>query len=146
MADRPILAMPHPERRQPTVGQPPRERISVVDAARQAIRFGPKFERLEKVLSTPDLLGELRDDPSAIIPERALVFEVASEIADFNRAVRGVPSLEFLGEGEGQTAPNEDFYMLDNHGTRIDDKIVPLRFYFTLPDQTALRELVSLWR
>jgi hypothetical protein len=88
MADRPLLAMPRPERRAPAAGQPPRERIPSVDAVRQAERLGAKFDRLERALGDPDALGELRDDPSAIVPERALVFEIASEVVDFYRGAR----------------------------------------------------------
>ena len=130
----------------PPAGRPPREKIPSADAEHQAGRLGPKFERLERALGDPDALGELRDDPSAIVPERALVFEVASEVADFYRAVRGVPGLEFLGEDEGDAAPDNDFYMQDKEGDPRDDKRVPRRFYFTIPDRTALRELVSLWQ
>ena len=146
MAERPLLAMPRPERRAPPAARPPREKIPPASAGRQAGRLGPKFERLERVLGDPDVLAELRNDPSAIVPERALVFEVASEIADFYRAVRGVPGLEFLGEDEGDAAPDEDFYVPDNDGAPRDDKRVPRRFYFTIPDRAALRELVSLWQ
>ena len=138
--------MPRPERRAPPAGRPPRESILPAAANRQAGRLGPKFERLEQALGDPDALAELRDDPSAIVPERALVFEVASEVADFYRAVRGVPGLEFLGEDEGDAAPDEDFYVPDKDGNPKDDKRVPRRFYFTIPDRTALGELVSLWR
>ena len=146
MAERPLLAMP-PPKRHAAAGRPfPRKDIPPADTDRQARRLGPKFERLEQVLSDPDALSELRDDPNAIVPERALVFEVASEIADFYRAVRSVPGLKFLGEGEGETAPDEDFHVLDKYGEPRDDKPVPRRFYFTIPDQTALRQLVSLWQ
>ncbi len=116
MAERPLLAMPRPERRASPAGRPRQETIHSADARRQASRLGPKFERLERSPGDPDALGELRNDPSAIVPERALVFEVASEVADFYRAVRGVPGLEFLGEDEGDDAPNEDFYLQDRHG------------------------------
>ena len=146
MAERPLLAMPRPTRRAPPAGRPPRENIPSAGGGRQAGRLGPKFERLERALGDPDVLGELRDDPSAIVPERALVFEVASEVADFYRAVRGVPGLEFLGEDEGDAAPDEDFFVPDRNGKPREDKRVPRRFYFTIPDQTALRELVSLWQ
>lgn len=146
MAERPLLAMTRPERRAPPAGRAPRENIPSADAGRQAGRLGPKFDRLERALGDPDALGELRDDPSAIVPERALVFEVASEVADFYRAVRGVPGLEFLGEDEGDAAPDEDFYVPDKDGDPRDDKRVPRRFYFTIPDRTALSELVSLWQ
>ena len=147
MAERPLLAMPPPDRRVPSPSRSfPRENIPPADIGRQVRRLGPKFERMEQVLGDPDALGDLRDDPFAIVPERALVFEVASKVADFYRAVRGVPGLEFLGEDEGDVAPDEDFYVLDKDGEPRDDKLVPRRFYFTIPDQTALGELVSLWK
>lgn len=146
MADRPLLTMPRPERRTPSAGWRPIERIPSTDAGRQAGRLGPKFSRLESALGDPKVLGELRDDPSAIVPERALVFEVASEVVDFYRAVRGIPGLEFLGEDEGDAAPDEDFYIPDKDGVPRADKRVPRRFFFTISDQTALRELVSLWK
>ena len=146
MAERPLLAMPRPERRAPPAGRPPRESIPAADPARQAGRVGPKFTRLAETLGDPQALRELRDDPSAIVPERALVFEVASEVVDFYRAVRGVPGLEFLGEDEGDAVPDEDFFIPGRDGAPREDKRVPRRFYFTIPDQTALRELVSLWQ
>lgn len=146
MAERPVLAMPRPDRRVPEAGRPPMENVPPAGAASQAGRLGPKFERLELALGDPDALAELRDDPSAIVPERALVFEVASTVADFYRAVRGVPGLEFLGEDEGDAAPDEDFFIPDKNGKPRENKRVPRRFYFTIPDQRALRELVSLWK
>ena len=146
MAERPLLAMPRPERQTPTAGRWPIESIPAADPTRQAGRVGPKFTRLAETLGDPQALGDLRDDPSAIVPERALVFEVASEVVDFYRAARGVPSLEFLGEDEGDAVPDEDFFIPGRDGAPREDKRVPRRFYFTIPDQTALRELLSLWQ
>ena len=146
MAERPLLAMPKPERRTPTPGRPPIDNVPQAEPARQAARIGPKFRRLEDSLADPQALAELRDDPAAIVPERALVFEVASDVVNFYQAVRGIPGLEFLGEDEGDAAPDEDFFIPDEEGRPREDKRVPRRFYFTIPDQAALRELVSLWR
>ena len=146
VAERPLLAMPRPESRTPLPGRPPREKVSSAKRERQAARMGPKFQHLEQSLANPQLLAELRDDPGAIVPERALVFEVASDIVDFYQAIRGVPGLEFLGEDEGDASPDEDFFILDDNGQPTADKPVPRHFYFTIPDQTALKELVSLWR
>lgn len=146
MAERPLLAMPRPERRAPQPGRPPMETIRPVEPDRQTVRVGPKFDRLEQSLPDPQALAELRDDPTAIVPERALVFEVASGVVDFYRAVRGVPGLEFLGEDEGEAAPDEDFYVPDKEGDPRPDRTVPRRFYFTIPDRAALEQLVSLWR
>ena len=116
MANRPILAMPTPRRVTLQPNQPPRENVHSADKGRQTARIGPIFERLEKTLSYPYLLDELRVDPSAIVPERALVFEITSDFVNFYRAMRDVEGFEFLGEDEGDAERDEDFYILDAHG------------------------------
>jgi hypothetical protein len=140
MAERPLLALPRPTKERPRTSGFPRETVEGIPAERQAQRLGPKFDRLSRVLPEPAQLAELRNDPSAIVPERALVFEVTGSTTDFYRAVRGVPGLEFLGEDEGDVPPTEDFSVAGK-----PEKDVPVRFYFTIPDERALHELVSLW-
>jgi len=120
--------MPRPERTEPNAGRPPRENIPAANTRRQAARVGPKFQRLEDSLRDPQALAQLRDDPAAIVPERALVFEVASDVVNFYQAVRGVPGLEFLGEDEGEAAPDEDFFVPDKDGRPREDKRVPRRW------------------
>ena len=144
MAEHPLLAMPPPKRIKPSSGGWPRENTSPVTPDRQAVRVGPKFRRLERALANPETLVDLRDDPAAIVPERALVFELSSQTVDFYRAIRYIPGLEFLGEDEDEKAPDEDFFVVDAQG-RKTDKPVSRRFYFTIPDKVALNELVSLW-
>ena len=141
MADRPLLSLPEPTRdtsrgKQAVIAEKKRP----AGAGRQSQRLGPKFERLSQVLPDPQQLAELRNDPTAIAPERALVFEIASEIVDFDRARRNVPGLEFLGEDQDEMPPDEDFFIEDK-----PDKAIRRRIYFTMPDATALREVVSLW-
>jgi hypothetical protein len=109
MPERPLLALPQPHRRAPIAGRPPIENVPSVAPGRQVVRLGPKFERLERALPDPAALAGLREDPTAIVPERALVFEVASNVVNFYRAVRGVPGLEFLGEDEGEAPSDTDF-------------------------------------
>jgi hypothetical protein len=140
MADRPLLALPRSTKDRAAVGRPPRESVGGLSSERQGARLGPKFERLSETLPDPARLAELRNDPSAIVPERALVFEVAGTITDFYRAVRGI-GLEFLGEEEDLVAADDDFAV-----TGKADAAVPVRIYFTIPDERALRELVSLWQ
>lgn len=144
MVERPLLGLPRPRRILPPAGRPPREKVSAATQQRQQVRLGPKFDRLTQVLPDPQQLADMRDDPAAIVPERALVFEIASEVVDFYRAIRGVPGLEFLGEDEDERPADEDF-VIEARGERKPDKMVPRRLYFTMPDTQALREIVSLW-
>ena len=116
---------------------------------RQGQRLGPKFDRLRTVLDSDESGLSLRDDPSGIAPERALVFEVAGSIADFYQLVRRIPGLEFLAEEETAFDPDEDFFEVDTRkgreGQRRMDRPIGGRLYLAMPDVGALRQLISLW-
>ena len=116
---------------------------------RQGQRLGPKFDRLRTVLDSDESGLSLRDDPSGIAPERALVFEVAGSIADFYQLVRRIPGLEFLAEEETAFDPDEDFFEFDSRrdweGRRRMDRPIGGRLYLAMPDVAALRQLISLW-
>lgn len=71
----------------------------------------------------------LRADPSALAPERLLVFEVKGDIANFASAIKKVQGLELIDEEE---LP------------RDEDKS-PVA-YLLVPDLVALRQIESLWR
>lgn len=71
----------------------------------------------------------LRADPSALAPERLLVFEVKGSISAFARAINNVPGLELIDEEE---LPGDE------------DK-APVA-YLLVPDLRALRQIESLWR
>lgn len=146
MAERPLLGLLQPNRTKPK--GPPRfipEKVAAPSADRQVQRVGPKFDRLAQALPDSQRLAELQEDPAAIAPERALVFEIASSKVDFHRALRQVSGLEFLGEDEDEVDPDDDFITIDDRGRQREDKVVARRLFFTLPDAAALRELVSLW-
>jgi hypothetical protein len=97
-----------------------------ISAGRQTQRLGPKFDRLSEVLPDPARLAELRNDPSAIVPERALVFEVKGTLTDFYRALGSIPGLELLGEEEGEVAADDDFAIVQD-GERKPRIAVPVR-------------------
>lgn len=71
---------------------------------------------------------ELRHDPSALAPERLLVFEVRGSIQDFARAITKVFGLELVDEEE---LPSDD-----------DKQPVA---YLLVPDAKALGQLLRLW-
>lgn len=76
----------------------------------------------------PDGL-ELRADPTALAPERLLVFEVRGPVNNFTAAVQRVSGLELIDEEE----------------LGSDDDQEPVA-YLLVPDARALAELLSLWR
>lgn len=91
---------------------------------------GQKLQHLSDQLqaNTPTL--EIRADPNALAPERLLVFELTGSVLAFEKAVRLVPGLEFLG---AEDLEEDEF-----------DKSPAL--YLMVPSEGALRNIVTLWR
>jgi hypothetical protein len=91
----------------------------------------------------------LRADPTALAPDRVVVFEIAGTVADFARAAQRVPGFELMVEYETETEPDEYFAEKDTRKgreeERREDKLLEGRFYLAMPDITALRELLRLW-
>jgi hypothetical protein len=85
---------------------------------------------LEAALDRDPTGMELRADPSALAPERLLVFELRGAIATFANAIRNVAGLELIDEEELES---------DEH-----DKAPEA--YLLVPDAEALRNILSLWR
>ena len=98
--------------------------------ASQNASFGPRFRRLEAALDRDPTGLTLRADPSALAPERLLVFELRGAIATFANAIRSVPGLELIDEEE-----------LDS-----DDQDKAPEAYLLVPDAEALGNILSLWR
>ena len=74
---------------------------------------------------------ELRADPSALAPERLLVFEVEGPIQNFTAAVRRVQGLQLVDEEELEADDDTDARPVA---------------YLLVPDARALAQLLSLWR
>lgn len=92
--------------------------------------IGPKFERLASILSRDPSGIQLRSDPTAIAPERLLVFEVRGAILPFINAIRHIPGLELIDEQELE-------------GDEQDKKPT---LYLVIPDAQALDNISSLWK
>lgn len=150
----PILRLPDPIRSTRPTGNGGGAKPKLPTRERQTTRLGPQFNRLRTVLTAAandnDAILNLRNDPSSIAPERAIVFEVAGDIGDFCRAAQRIPGLEYLGEDEVQFEPDQDFSVVDTReatkGEPRFDKLVGGRLYLAMPDLRALRELLSGWQ
>ena len=136
--ERPLLRLPAAESDNPperhgggSLAYPSRER--------QRNRLGPTFKRLNDVVGDPERLLALRDDPTAIAPERAVVFEVVGSLLDFYQQAQNI-GLEYLGDLEETFEPTEDF-----RDRKAPDKALSARLYLAMPDIRALHELLSLW-
>ena len=71
----------------------------------------------------------IRDDPTALAPERLLVFEVTGQIGDFWRAVAKVDGLTFAGEEQA----------------RADEDDEDPELYLLVPNEAALKQIIALW-
>jgi len=122
--------IPQAEQARP-VGQPrPIPQPEAFASARQRGAFGPKFTRLAEVLARGGDALELRADPTALAPERLLVFEVRGSIGNFAAAIQRIPGLELIDEEE----------------LAADDNDKEPVAYLLMPDIAALEQLESLWR
>lgn len=140
MPERPLLRLPNPEAIAPP--RPPRGGQSVTKPSRgrQAERLAPRFDRLVQVVGDSQQVMQLRADPEAIAPERAIVFEVAGSIVEFYQRAADI-GLEYLADDETEFDPDDDFQIKDKPEEEVSGRI-----YLAMPDVEALRQLVRLWR
>ena len=150
MAERPLLILPTAEAISPPPGPRGGDKPIMPAKGTQANRIAPLLRRLKAALNRgPERVLELRDDPTALAPDRVIVFEIAGTVADFAKAVARVPGLELMVEYETESAPDEFFAKKDTRkgrdGQRREDKLVDGRFYLAMPDVAALAEFIRLW-
>ncbi len=141
MTDRPILrlAEPTPEIRLPGT-QDKRRRPQGLGRQGQEPRFADTFTRLDAAFRGENAEVLLRQDPTGIAPERALVFETIVPIQNFQRAAARA-GFELLIEdrlGEDYEIPDE---MVDDYAEAATPTL-----YATMPSQAQLEKLLSLWR
>lgn len=140
MPERPLLKLPEPETFDPKPGPRGGSDLAKPARDRQGTRLAPRFDRLMQVAGNPQELMRFREDPAAIAPERAIVFEVAGQLKDFYKQAQEL-GLEYLGDYEEEFAPSDDFY-----DTQKPERMLPGRVYLAMPDVKALQELLGLWR
>lgn len=108
---------------------------------RQVERFETLFGKLTKAIDNRDELTVLRNDPTSIAPERAIVFEVAGSLKDFYRQAKKL-GLEYLGDFEDEIDPTSDFHR-DTEEKRKGK--INVRVYLAMPNEQSLKELLKLW-
>ena len=88
----------------------------------------------------------MRDDPTTIAPERAIVFEIAGSVQKFYKAASRIPGLEYLAEDDFQFAADADFAERDQDGQLRLDRPVRGRRYLLMPSVVALEQIVNLYK
>lgn len=142
MVDRPILRFPDPVATARRTGSPRRiPGAKGPGKGRQGQRFQAAFDGLEKALASANPEFVLRDDPSGIAPERALVFITAGSVQNFARAAEAV-GLEVFAE----TKLEELAQFPDGFVPAGDDHDLPRTLYATMPTLEFFRRILTLWR
>ena len=100
MPERPLLRLPNPNVAEVPGGPRPVPNLRKPTKGRQRDRFAPVFDRLQTVLSRPGDPIELQEDPTALAPERVIVFEIGGTVQNFLKALAKVDGLEFMAELE----------------------------------------------
>ena len=150
MAERPLLILPTANQIAPPKLGGGGSKPFTPNRETQARRIGPAFGRLRDALNrTPEQVLQLRADPTALAPDRVMVFEIAGTVADFAKAAARVPGLEVMVEYETEAEPDEFFAVKDKRkdreGERREDKMVEGRFYLAMPNIAASEQLLRLY-
>ena len=141
MANRPILRFPNPTHSARLTGKPRiQPKATGPSRHRQGQRFQAIFNRLAEALDSHDPEFVLRQDPTGIAPERALVFVTAGNIQNFSRSAKKI-GLEVIAEHD--TEEIEDF----PDGFEPVDGATTLErtLYTTIPTLKTFKKILSLW-
>jgi len=138
MAERPLLLFPQASRQMPAKRGSFVPRVNKPGVAHQKERLGPAFQKLEEAFEAKR--AELGASASGMEPEKVLVIETADAVGDFQRAVRSIAGLEWLGEFELDGVEPDYFHYESN-----PSKPVPHVLYLAMTNQRAIEEIVSLW-
>ena len=140
MAERPLLLFPQARKQLPAKGRGfPPSQVAKPGVTNQKKRLGPAFQKLEDAFDAKR--AELSASASGMEPEKVLVIETADAVSDFQRAVRSIPGMEWLGEFElDDTEPDENFHFADK-----PDKQTPRVIYLAMTNQRAIEQIIGLW-
>lgn len=105
------------------------------------MRFQATFDRLSAALSDDDPLVALRQDPTGIAPERALVFVTAGSVSDFAKVAQRA-GLEVFSEEELEAIEDypEGFQPAGESASLVRT------LYATIPTVQSFQRMLSLWR
>lgn len=142
-ATRDPLAFLPPERSAWKGEQQKRPQLKRPTPTGQGVRIGPRFAALADALEQGR--AALEDTPDDADPELVAVFDLATTVDRFARAVRDLEGLEFLTDvALDSVEPDEDFYY-EQDGSRADMKVQHC-LYMVMTNARAVDELVSFFR
>lgn len=106
------------------------------EAQRQ--RLAPQLQRLSEAFENHR--AAVQRDIQGLDPESVIVFEVAEGVDSFIIAARNV-GMEWMGDWDSMVDADDDFYIDESQTKKVPEKL-----YFTMSDQRALKQMLSLWQ
>ena len=111
----------------------------------QERNLGQSFEAIRTGLAKITAGSAIGDDPSSILPERVVVFEVIGRVMGLANAAVGV-GFEWLAEWATDDDAEEEEEEEDNDHQALGGVPGSLDFlYLSMPSATALNSLLELW-
>lgn len=139
MPDHPLLLFSTPTKADRDAGHGGGTPVHRPSLDRQRQRIGPKLATLNQAFDARRLM--LQQSAPTENPELVLVIETIGSVANFANAVRRVPGLEWLVEGDEEgIPPDEDFF-----DEKSPDKKLSGQLFMLATNRQALDELLSLW-
>lgn len=106
---------------------------------RQTERLDPQFRELARVLENSAIQASSQAEGFA--PESILVVQTRCSGLEFQRALNGIPGMEWLAEAElDEVDPDDDFF-----DERDRTKLLKGQILFSFSNQRAMQELLRLW-
>ena len=137
MPDKPILIFPAAvvaaRETLPQSFGPPTPRPT---QTQQKKRLATRFQSLDQ------RFGAIQADMGGADPEQVIVFETVGSIGDFQKVVKKIPNMEWLGDFDVDIAEPDPGFLAD--GT--DPVQLPGRLFVIAGNRTAYNEILRLWR
>ncbi|QDC44771.1 S8 family peptidase [Methylophilus medardicus] len=104
---------------------------------KQGQRLSKTFDTAAKSLAEWEKGAKISADPRAVVPERALVFDLLGPVADFQLAAQAL-GLEWL---TGQRKSEDG----DEETADDDEELQSQTIYVTMPSLAGLQKLLAMW-
>ena len=117
--------------------RPRKETVHLPSVDDQGEHIGPKLQRLTSVIENHRAV--MQREIQGLEPESVIVFEVVGSVESFASAVRKA-GMEWLGDWDEIGDADERFFYVDDANKNLTEK-----YYFTMTDHAALRQMLGLW-
>ncbi len=104
---------------------------------RQGQRLSKTFDAAAKSIQDWENGAKISADPRAVVPERALVFELLGPVGEFQMAAQALGLEWLIGQGKGED--DEDV------GPDDDEDLASQTIYVTMPSLAGLQRLLAMW-